>query len=386
MTLNLSAFLLYLHRFWPAPLTVSRRERALSILGVGLGLLVTEFLSRQWLGGVNPWFVAPMGASAVLLFAAPASPLAQPWSMLGGNLVSAAIGVACVQLLGPQGSTAALAAALAVTAMFALRCLHPPGGAMALTAVLGGPAVHQLGWALVWQPVALNCAWMLLLALLYNRLAGRHYPHALPAAAAASHAPGPHGTRDRPPSQRSGPAPEDLDAALASFGEWLDIDRQDLADLLDRAQHHAMQRRWGGLRCADVMSRDLVSARIEDTPAQVWQRLQQHRIKAMPVLDARGALVGIVSLHDFFVSTGGPEGPVPRAARTVADLMSWPVRCAQADQSVLALLPAFADGGQHHMPVLDAQGQLQGMITQSDLVAALFRAGADRGDGPGLAS
>src|SRR5258706_10586585 len=93
-----------------------------------------------------PLLVAPMGASAVLLFAVPASPLAQPWSIIGGNLVSATVGVACAALIGNPVHAAALAVAVAVGAMFALRCIHPPSGAVALTAGLGGPAGHAMGF------------------------------------------------------------------------------------------------------------------------------------------------------------------------------------------------------------------------------------------------
>src|SRR5450830_1606221 len=82
------------------------------------------------------WLIAPMGASAVLLFAVPASPLAQPWSIIGGNLVSALVGVSYAKLVAEPALAAALAIALAIACMFALRCIHPPSGAVALTAVL----------------------------------------------------------------------------------------------------------------------------------------------------------------------------------------------------------------------------------------------------------
>jgi CBS domain-containing membrane protein len=83
-------FLAWLSSFIPAPITAGRRERFYGALGAGIGLACTEDISHQALGAANPWFIAPMGASAVLLFAVPASPLAQPWSIIGGNLVSAA--------------------------------------------------------------------------------------------------------------------------------------------------------------------------------------------------------------------------------------------------------------------------------------------------------
>ncbi len=88
-----------------------------------------------------PLLVAPMGASAVLLFAVPASPLAQPWSIIGGNTISALIGVIVAHFVHEPALATGIAVALAIAAMSFTRCLHPPGGAAALTAVLGGPAV-----------------------------------------------------------------------------------------------------------------------------------------------------------------------------------------------------------------------------------------------------
>ena len=108
-----------------------------------------------------PLLVAPMGASAVLLFAVPASPLAQPWSIIGGNIVSATVGVACASWIADPVGAAALAVALAICAMFALRCVHPPSGAVALTAVLGGPAVHALGYRFVAEPIAIQSVTLL---------------------------------------------------------------------------------------------------------------------------------------------------------------------------------------------------------------------------------
>jgi CBS domain-containing membrane protein len=236
----------WLRAFRPAPLTAAPRDLWLGSLGAGLGLLLTEWISHQALGSANPWFIAPMGASAVLLFAVPASPLAQPWSIVGGNLIAALVGVTCVHFLGSSGPVAALAGAIAIALMFALRCLHPPGGAVALTAVLGGPSVHALGFGFVLWPVAVDSVLMLLLALVFNNLAGRRYPHH------GAPRPHPHDTRDRLPTQRAGPTREDIDAALASFGEVLDIDRDDLEDLVMRTQLATRQRQ--GKRCAAATS------------------------------------------------------------------------------------------------------------------------------------
>ena len=140
-------------RFWPHPMNVRRRDVVLSCLGGALGLALTEWISRLALGVSSPCLIAPMGASTVLLFGVPASPLAQPWSIVGGNLVAALIGVSVAALVPHPAVAAGLAVGFSMAVMFALRCLHPPSGAVALTAVLGGPAIQQLGFQFVLTPV-----------------------------------------------------------------------------------------------------------------------------------------------------------------------------------------------------------------------------------------
>ncbi|MFC7460397.1 HPP family protein [Hydrogenophaga defluvii] len=358
----------WLRALWPVPLAAGRRELWLGGLGVGLGLLGTEWLGRHWLGGSHLWFIAPMGASAVLLFMLPASPLAQPWAALGGNLVSALIGLLAYRWLGDSGPVAALAGAVAVGAMAVLRCLHPPGGAVALTAVLGGAEVHRLGLGFAFGPVLVNSACMVLLALLFHHLAGRRYPHHA--------APAPHRTSDPLPTHRTGVQPTDLDAALASFGEVLDIDRDDLEEIMVRAQLHAQRRHWAGVLCEHIMSRDVVRIGSDDSVDEAWRRLASHKVKALPVTEANGRLVGIVSLHDFFIGQSAPVPPRPpllSTARRVHEIMSRHVITARPHQSVADLVPGFSDGGLHHMPVVDGQDRVVGMVTQSDLVAALFK-------------
>lgn len=361
----------WLRTFVPEPLSVSRREILLGCVGSGIGLLVTEWLSRHALGTLNPWFIAPMGASAVLLFAVPASPLAQPWSIMGGNAVSALVGVSCALLLGPTGLAAGLAGVLAIGAMFALRCLHPPGGAVAMTAVLGGSTVTQLGYQFAIWPVALNSALMLLAALLFNRLAQRRYPHHSTVQ--------PHRTSDPLPSRRLGFTHDDLTQALASQGELLDISADDLEDILARAQLQANRRHWGDVHCADIMSRDVVSIGPRDSVDEAWTRLAHHKIKALPVILTDGTLTGIVSLHDFFVGHSAPDprrAPVMSTARYVEEIMTTKVRVARPEQPIADLVGLFSDGGLHHMPVVDESQRVVGMITQSDVVAALFSGSA----------
>lgn len=339
----------------------------LGVVGAGIGLIATEWSSRLALGTLNPWFIAPMGASAVLLFAMPASPLAQPWSIVGGSTVSALVGAACALLIGHTGLAAGVAGALAIAVMFALRCLHPPGGAVAITAVLGSPAVTQLGFHYALWPVATNAGLLVLTGLLFNHLAGRRYPHHATAQ--------PHHTSDPLPSHRLGFTHDDLTRALTSQGALLDISPQDLEEILVKAQDLASQRRWGEVHCRDIMSRDVVSIGPRDSVDEAWARLAHHKIKALPVVEADGTLAGIVSLHDFFIGHSAPDPrrlPVMSTARYVDDIMTRRVRSARPEQPIGDLVGLFSDGGLHHMPVVDAAQRVVGMITQSDVVAALF--------------
>jgi CBS domain-containing membrane protein len=366
------SLLQWLAAFVPAPVTVSRREIALGALGALLGLGATAWLSQHMLAGLNPWFIAPMGASAVLLFAVPASPLAQPWSIVGGNIVAALIGVTCAMHVADVALACALAGSLAIAAMFMLRCLHPPSGAVALTAVLGGPAVRALGYSFVLWPVAIDSLLLLMAALLFNVSARRRYPHRPPAPAPA------HLTRDVPPSARVGLTLADLHAALEARGELLDVSEDDLQELFVEAGHRAWRRRFGSLRCGEIMSHDVISV-LPSTPAQeAWQRMIRHAVKALPVVDPQARLLGIVTLHDFFVGHELGAGVAGRASWLVGDIMTTDVLTAAPGQELVELMHAFSDGGRHHLPVVDEQRRLVGMLTQSDMVAALFRAGIER--------
>lgn len=217
-------------RLWPHPLPVAKRQRVTASVGAGLGLLLTSLVSHALLGEVNLWFVAPMGASAVLLFGLPSSPLAQPWSIVGGNGLAAAIGVTVAQWVSDPAVACGFAAGLTLLAMYQLRCLHPPSGAIALTAVLGGDGVQQLGYHFVVTPVLLNSLCLALLALLFNAIAGRRYPHS-----AATESQPQHIALAVPITR------DDLHQALES-GELLDIDETDVQLLLQRAEAIALRR------------------------------------------------------------------------------------------------------------------------------------------------
>jgi CBS domain-containing membrane protein len=203
-------------RFGPSQHATPPRELLRASLGVGLGIALTGLGSTALMGASAPLLIAPMGASAVLLFGVPASPLAQPWAIVGGNLVAAMIGVSAALAIGAPVLAAAVAVGVAFAAMALLRCVHPPSGAVALTAVLGGPHVAALGYGFALVPVALNSLLLVGVALAWNNLTGRSYPHHAHAA---------------PEGRPDALTPADFDAVLADYGEALDIDRDDLVAL-----------------------------------------------------------------------------------------------------------------------------------------------------------
>jgi CBS domain-containing membrane protein len=198
-----------------------------AMLGALIGIGVASLVCRHWLGsdaGALPFLIAPVGASAVLVFALPASPLAQPWPVLGGNTVSAVMGVLAYQAVPDPDLAAGLAVAGAIGAMAFLRCLHPPGGAVALTAVIGGPVIHAAGWHYALVPVALNTAILVGLAWIVHKVARHSYPHRAMAAPA--------------PSARPVTA-ADIAAVLSRYDEVIDVSPDDLLTILRAAEAEA---------------------------------------------------------------------------------------------------------------------------------------------------
>jgi CBS domain-containing membrane protein len=370
----------------PSPSTASRREQLRAAGGALFGLLLTALIGLYLFPGGSIFLVAPIGASSVLLFALPASPLAQPWSAIGGNVVSGLMGVICMRCFGdvlPVPLLCALAASTAIAAMFALRCLHPPGGAVALTAVIGGPAIHAAGFAFPLVTVLADTTLLAVMAILYNNLTGRRYPHAQQGAH-----PHPHATRDAVPTVRLGFKPEDLDAVLQQYNQVLDISRDDLESLFMQTEQRAYQRRFGIIACADIMSRDIVNAEFGTPLEEAWQLMRLHRVAALPVLNRARRVIGIVTQTDFLEHGGlddyrGIRQQLRRflrktgvthteKAEVVGQIMTQHPTTARLDTPIVDLVPLMADSGFHHIPIVDEEQRFAGLITQSDLVAALY--------------
>ncbi|MBA4113339.1 MAG: hypothetical protein C0492_08290, partial [Verminephrobacter sp.] len=215
---------------------------------------------------------------------------------------------------------------------------------------------------------------LLLVGIAYNNATGRSYPHPQRL------------QRDDRTTGKGQFTTADLDAALAHYNQVLDISRADLAGLLHMAGRAAFQRTLGELRCVDIMSRPPMAVEPGVTLKEAWAMMRREQIKALPVVDAQGMVLGIVTVADFMrlANLELHEGLGQRLRQLVKgrtgqpsrveDIMIRQVQVAHAQQHVMELVPLFSRGGHHHIPIVDAQGRLAGVITQSDLVRALATA------------
>jgi len=193
----------------------SHAERWISGLGGVLAIASIIYVSQTILGDDAMLIVASMGAATVLLFAVPHGPLSQPWPLFGGNLISAFIGVSCTKLVADPLFAAALAVGISVGVMYYLRCVHPPGGATALAAVISGPTVDALGYQYLLTPVLINVSVTFVIALIFNYpFRWRRYP--------ASMAPKP------PAGKESHLSHSSIEHAMKQIDAFIDVSEEDL--------------------------------------------------------------------------------------------------------------------------------------------------------------
>ena len=380
---DVNQLLQWLRGWLPPPTSVNKLERLRACVGALLGIFLTGLVTRMLCGSATPLplLVAPMGASAVLLFALPSSPLAQPWSLIGGNLVSAAVGVTCAQWITDPVWAASVAISLAIAAMIALRCLHPPSGAVALTAVLGGPFIHAEGYRFLWAPIGINSLLLLAVALVFNNLTRHRYPHRNIAHANQKL------TADSQPSL--GFTSADLDKVLVQYNQVLDVSRDDLESLLVQTEMQAYRRRFGEITCFDIMSRDVIAVEFGTELQQAWELLHRHNIHALPVIDKARRVIGMITLMDFMrnadLGTYQQFGSqvrqfIQRSGRShseksevVGQIMTRTVLTAADTMHITGLVDLLSNKGLRHIPIINAEKRLVGMVTNSDLVAGLYR-------------
>lgn len=249
-------------------------EKLVSALGGLCGILAVSLVARDYLGNEGAgWLVASMGASAVLLFAVPHGPLSQPWPVLGGHVISAAIGVTFAYLIPDVILAGAIAVGVSIGAMHYLRCIHPPGGATALTAVVGGESIHALGFMYLVTPVLIDVLILLTIAVLFNfAFPWRRYPAALAKYLSVKD------EDDLPNTETGGEEPaitrESLASAIMSLDKTIDISEEDLQKIYTLALHDSQSR---CLRPDDIVAGRYYSNGHHDARWQIRQVVDMPR-------------------------------------------------------------------------------------------------------------
>lgn len=361
---------------------LSAAERWRSSLGALLFVGCAGLLLRTFPVGAY-WLLAPVGASTVILYALPHSPVAAPWAVLGSYLVGTACGLAALLLVPFPPLAAALSVAACVWGMARLNCIHPPGGAVPLMMVLAAPHTPAATGLLALSAVV-NVLLMLAFAVLINTMVlGRRYPWHAPQLA-----PNPHHTKDAPPSARVGLMHEDLEYAFKRLDAFVDVQEGELVTLYNLAVEHAFERHVG-LTCGDLMSRDLVTVSYSTSLEAAWNELRLHGIRALPVVDGFGRLQGIVTVTDFLRQLEAAPlpalgihlkdllrrtpGMTSEKPEVVGQIMTRVVYAATAAMPVTELIHAIAEHDVHHIPVLDEGRRVVGIVTPTDINAALYR-------------
>lgn len=361
---------------------LSHAESARSALGALIGIGLAGALLY-----LNPdtsfWLIAPIGGSAIILFTLPHSPLAQPWSVFGGYLMALCAAYLSVLLMPNPLLAAAAAVAGNIWLMARFNCMHPPGGALALfIALAGAPGLASASSEIML--VAENVVVILAAAFLVNNLMpGRRYPYSGIKARENI-----HHTGDAPLIARASLSHADLSAAIQSIGTYVDMQETELVRLYNLAVDHAFDRQLA-LSCADIMSRSIVTVRFSTELEEAWTLLRTHKIKALPVVDNFNRPVGIVTVADFLrqlddTTAAGlamrlqgllrrTPGASSEKAEVVGQIMTSKIYSARADTPISELVHQLSENNLHHIPILDDAGKVIGMVTQSDLIVALYK-------------
>lgn len=362
-------------RIGPATTRPSLRNVLRPAVGAGLGLGLAGLMAWA-VNHLHPgllFLFAPLGATAVLVFAVPNSPLAQPWNCVVGNTVSVLFTLLLLRALPelPLPWSAALAVAGAIAIMLLCRALHPPGGAAALLTVLSASALLPLGWQLL-IPVCVMSTSLVLAGVLYHKATGHAYLH-------------PHAQAPAAPARSAGRlalSNQDLQALLNRFDQSFNLGPEDLGELLAAAEEEAIKRRFEAISCAEVMSDQLLTITVDTPLEQVADLFHTHLVKSLPVVNARGELIGRVLRADLFdwlweghrQNLWGRLMSAPRLRRrqpVAQSLMRAPEMCVQESTPLGDLLHELASHTVQFIAVLRGK-TLVGVITRSDVISTLL--------------
>lgn len=371
------------------PVNLSFKGKALSLIACFCSIFFIALITRiLTFGPEYPLIVASMGASAVILFFIPNSPLAQPWPFAGGQLCSAVVGVICALNIDEVASAAAVSVGGAVLAMLVLRCLHPPAAATSLAPIMAGESITSLGYDFVIQPVAINVMFMLCLSIVINRwVMSRNYPSPLP----VKELPKQQRHTVSEPSHKIGISEEDLEQALKDVDFFVDMTHSDLSQILTQTEMNAFKRIRGDICCADIMIKNVTAFEFGTEAEDAWQIMYKQNLKAVPVVDRANRVIGIVTWHDFFKfinlniyesfqekfrsfirRTTGLSSTKPES---VGQIMTTSIVVLPETVHIAELIPLMSIHGHRQIPIINEDHHLVGMVYQANLIAALYNTG-----------
>lgn len=373
----------FLRSFGPVVARTSSAEAVRAGLGalIGLGLVGIFVLSPAVDFRLGLFLIAPFGATSVLVFAVPNSPLAQPWSAVIGNTVAALVAVAVCMLVSEPTLRIALAVSLAITTTILCRALHPPAGAVAMTVAMNPDVVDKLGFQFAIMPVAVGTIVLVLIAMGYAKLTGRHYP------LRQFDDPNHHGTKDAEPIERLGLSEAELTTILERYRQSFNLGVEDLARLIGAAESAAAAHQTGPLTTYDIMSRDLVTVGPDAPLADIADLFRQYKFTSLPVVGAGDQFLGVIfQIHLISKAREDARRLKGRFSQAMKRLRSHDVDTlvrakdimesagprATVDTPIAALFPLMSEGDVDAVPVLDQQ-RIVGIVTRTDLIGALAR-------------
>ena len=163
-------------KLFPSP-KARNKDSLIGAVGAALSMAITWLICDALLDSAAPILALSMGATAVILFTMPTAPAAQPVPLILAHCVAAFLGVLSAQLFDNTALAVGVAVGVHAGLMVRFGYMHPPSGGTALTAVIGGEAVTELGYTFIWRPVLLNAVLLVLLAIVINApFAWRRYP------------------------------------------------------------------------------------------------------------------------------------------------------------------------------------------------------------------
>jgi CBS domain-containing membrane protein len=258
-----------------------------------------------------------------------------------------------------------------------------------MTAAMSPDAIANLGFWFALAPIATGTAALVVLATVYARLTGRHYP------LRQFDDPSKFGTEDRNPTERLGLSEEELTGILDRYSQSFNLGVEDLARLIGAAELQAAAHSSDAQTAQDIMSRNLVTVGTDTPLGKVADLFREHRFTSLPVVDPDKTFLGVIfQMH--LISQAKEDAQrlhrrfVPALKRlldrdrekvvTAGEVMSVAGPRATSNTPIGALLPMMADGDTDAVPVVE-YGKIIGIVTRTDLVAALARSVARSGKG-----